>query len=154
GLYEKLYDKVASNMESAGKVFPYRKETFLREAGTAPDVIDVERYLDLENEEFFQAVFQVAYKRLYDEKEYEVWKKHFSMEKDEFRKKFLKSIESSTVIAINRQTIINNPYFKMKKGIRYFILGRLYGLTDKSSLRTFGKKMPGFIQKIIRKVFI
>ena len=34
------------------------------------------------------------------------------------------------------------------------MLGLLYGMTDKSNLREFGKKLPDPVQQIIRKVFL
>lgn len=153
-VYGKLYDIVATNLDIANQKFGYNKETFLRDVSGEPQTIDVSKYLDLSNPDFFQAVFVNAYKRLPDEREYGIWEKYFSEEEEKFRKKFLKSVSNSTVTAINHMRIINNPYFKQQRSPRYFILGLAYGLTDKSFLRELGKKMPQPIQKIIRKVFL
>ena len=60
----------------------------------------------------------------------------------------------SLEFAINHMEIVDNPYFKQRRGIKYHVMGILYGLTDKSFLREFGKKLPGPLQKIIRKVFL
>ena len=61
---------------------------------------------------------------------------------------------NSSVVAINKIEFVNNPYFEQKKGLKYKVMGLLYGLTDKSFLREFGKKLPQPIQKVIRKVFL
>lgn len=153
-VYEQLYDVVAENLQAAGKTFEYRKSTFLCDVNGHPQDIDVSKYLSLSNEEFFQAIFVAAYKRLPELKEQAAWEAQFALPKDRFRAVVLKQIAGSSVVAINHMRLINNPYFKQKRGLRYKALGILYGLTDKSSLREFGKKLPRPVQKVIRKVFL
>lgn len=153
-VYSKLYDVVAANMEAAGRSFEYGKNTFLCDIESHPQRICVSRYLDLDNYEFMEAVYTAALKRLPDERTADFWRKKCDMPKEEFQQQVLHCIANSSVVAINQIQLIDNPYFEQNTGIRYHLLGRLYGLTDKSSLRELGKKMPMPIQKVIRKVFL
>ena len=68
-IYEQLYDVVSGNLREAGETFSYYKTTFLSDVGNAPQVIDVSQYLELSNEQFYQALFVAAFKRLPEEKE-------------------------------------------------------------------------------------
>ena len=153
-VYEGIYDIVAGNLQTAGQSFAYQKTTFLRDVENPPRIVDVSKYVHLANTEFFQAVYVAAYKRLPETNEAAAWEDKYDMTAAEFQKAALQSIVNSSVAAINHIQFINNPYFEQNRGIRYKLLGVLYGLTDKSSLRQFGKKMPQPIQKIIRKVFL
>ena len=153
-VYESLYDIVSENLNNAGVDFEYRKLTFLREVGSHPTEIRVCDYLELPNEDFMEAMYQAAMKRLPDEKTYRFWSARYDMPKEAFQKAFLKSLMNSSVVAINQVSFVENPYFEQRKGMKYRLMGSLYVLTDKSNLREFGKKLPGPIQKIIRKVFL
>lgn len=153
-VYEGIYDIVAGNLAAAGRTFEYQKSTFLCDVESHPQVIDVSKYLCLPNKQFFQAVYVGAYKRLPEEKEVAAWEAKYDLPPDTFQRAVLKSVANSSVVAINHIRFVNNPYFEQRRGIRYKLLGILYGLTDKSSLREFGKKLPQPIQKIIRKVFL
>ena len=82
------------------------------------------------------------------------WEQRYDMETEAFQREVLQCIAGSSVVAINHIHIVDNPYFEQKRGLKYNMLGKLYGLTDKSSLREFGKKMPAPVQKLIRKVFL
>lgn len=153
-VYEQLYDIVDENLKNAGGSFHYLKTTFLSDVGSNPQVIDVTKYLSLPNEQFFQAVFVAAFKRLPEEKEESAWREKYSMPEAEFRREFLQSAGDASAVAINHIRIENNPYFVQKRGLKYRLLGKLYGLTDKSFLRELGKKLPQPLQKVIRKVFL
>lgn len=153
-VYEQLYDVVAENLQAAGKTFEYRKTTFLCDVKGHPQDIDVSKYLQLSNEDFFQAIFVAAFKRLPEQKERAVWEGKYNLPKEAFQIAVLKKVAGSGVVAINHMRLINNPYFQQWRGLRYQMMGVLYGLTDKSSLREFGKKLPQPIQKVIRKVFL
>lgn len=153
-VYEQLYDVVSGNLQEAGEVFSYYKSTFLSDVGNAPQAIDVSKYLVLPNEQFYQALFVAAFKRLPEEKEERRWRKRYDMPAEKFQKKVLSYAANASVVAIHHIRLVNNPYFVQRRGIRYRIMGKLYGLTDKSSLREWGKKLPQPIQRIIRKVFI
>lgn len=153
-IYDKLYDIVAENDKMAGKEFEYYKNTYLCDVKNHPQVIDVSKYLFLENKEFAQAVFVGIFKRLPEKNELLPWEDKYTMGKERFQESFLRKMVKSSVVAIQHVQFINNPYFVQKKGLRYCLLGKLYGLTDKSSLRVLGKKLPGPIQKVIRKVFL
>ena len=50
--------------------------------------------------------------------------------------------------------LTENPYFTPKTGLRYHLLGKVHGLTARADFRTFGKKLPAPVQKLIRKVFL
>lgn len=153
-IYEGIYDVVSGNLHLAGLEFAYQKSTFLYDVENSPRIVDVSKYLKLLNPQFFQAVYVAAYKRLPEIREAGVWEEKYDMPDEEFQKAVLLNIANSSVVAINHIQFINNPYFEQRLGIKYKLLGILYGLTDKSSLRQFGKKMPKPIQKIIRKVFL
>lgn len=153
-LYAKLYDVVAENLQHANEDFGYEKTTFLYDVGSAPKEIDVAKYLELENAQFLQAVFVAAYKRLPEGEEVQKWSEQVEMPKEQFQAAFLKYIANSSVVAINHMELINNPYFSHKRGLKYKAIGALYGLTDKSFLREFGKSLPAPVQKVIRKVFL
>ena len=153
-VYKGVFDTVRLNMENAGESFPYYEETFFCDVCSDPGTIDVSKYTSLENKKFFQALFVAVLKRLPDEKEEAGWKSKYGMDQETFQTESLKMFVNSSVSAINHMVFVNNPYFNQKRGVRYHVLGMLYGLTDKSALRVWGKKMPRFVQKIIRKVFI
>jgi len=153
-IYGKIYDFVAENLEAAGQVPEYRKSTFLCDVGSDPDEVDVRKYLELPNDSFMEAVYVGALKRLPDERTTAFWKQREAEARETFQREVLQSIAGSSVVAINHISLTNNPYFEQKKGLRYHMLGLLYGLTDKSSLREFGKKLPEPVQKIIRRVFL
>ena len=153
-IYARLYDVVAENLERAGKTFGYEKNTFLCDVEGHPRAVVVSKYSHLENAEFFQAVFVGAFKRLPEENEMIPWKEKLGLPKVQFQEQVLRMIEGASVTAINQMEILDNPYFIQKKGAKYYLLGKLYGLTDKSSLREFGKSLPEPIQRIIRKVFL
>ncbi|MFG6357367.1 MAG: hypothetical protein K1W26_11195 [Acetatifactor sp.] len=153
-IYGRLYDLVQGNMEAAGQRFPYAKETFLCEVGGHPQRIDVSRFLELPNPAFLQAVHVAALKRLPEEKTVAYWERRYGEPQSRFQEEVLRSVAGSSVAAIHHIRLVNNPYFEHKKGLKYHCMGILYGLTDKSSLREFGKKLPMPIQRLIRKVFI
>lgn len=153
-VYNKLYDIVADNYKKAGLEFEYDKSTYLCDVEKHPRVIDVSKYLFLENKAFYQAMFVSVFKRLPEKKEATVWESKYDLPKEQFQKEVLQSMAGSSVVAINRMEFLNNPYFEQKQGLRYKLLSKLYGLTDKSSLREWGKKLPMPIQKVIRKVFL
>ena len=153
-IYEGIYDIVASRMREAGKEFAYQKSTFLCDVGSPPQNIDVARFLELENHQFYEAVHVAVFRRLPEEKEAEPWEKKEQLPKEQFQREVLESIAHSTVAAINQVRLIHNPYFRQRRGLKYRCMGYLYGLTDKSSLREFGKKLPWPIQRVIRKVFL
>ena len=153
-IYSSLYDTVSQNMAEAGERFSYEKTTLLTNFGQAPRIVDVDRYDALDNKEYYQAVFVGAYKRLPEEKEEQPWVESASKSREEFRRSLLAEISGSSVFAIQHMELTDNSYCMSPHGIRYRILGILYGFTDKSTLRTFGKKLPAPIQKIIRKVFL
>ena len=153
-VYAKLYDVVAENLQNADMTFGYKKTTFLNDVNSSPQTIDVSKYLELDNEAFLQAVFVAAFKRLPEPKEVEKWNAKIELPKTDFQRLVLADIANSSVVAINHIQLDNNPYFRQNKGLKYKAMGALYGLTDKASLREFGKTLPEPIQKIIRKVFL
>lgn len=153
-VYSCLYDIVEANMFSANETFEYSKNTFLCDVMAHPQEIDVFKYTKLSNRDFFEAVYVGVMKRCPDKKTIKYWERKFNDPKEKFQKEFLLYVERSTVTAINQIHFIGNPYFKQKCGIKYYFLGLLYGLTDKSNLREIGKKLPEPIQKLIRKVFL
>lgn len=153
-IYSKLYDVVVENCDNANCGFEYRKSTYLCDVGNHPQVIDVSKYGEMSNEEFFQAVFVAALKRLPEEKEVAPWIARYAQEKEVFQEAVLRYIMKSNAFALNQMKIINNPYFEQKRSLQYRLMGKLYWLTDKSALREFGKKLPQPIQKVIRKLFL
>lgn len=153
-IYGRLYDIVQENMEAAGRKFPYAKETFLCEAGGHPQEIDVSRFLELPNPVFLQAVHVAVLKRLPEEKTEAFWEQRYEEPGRQFQEEVLRSVGNASAAAIHHIRLVRNPYFEHKKGIKYYCMGILYGLTDKSFLREFGKKLPMPVQKLIRKVFI
>ena len=153
-IYSRLFDVVNQNMTGAGETFSYEKSTLLTNFGQAPRIVDVDRYEALDNKEYYQAAFVGAYKRLPEEKEEQPWKDRTKKDREEFRRLLLTEISGSSVFAIQHMKLKDNPYCASPHGIKYRVLGILYGLTDKSSLRTFGKKLPAPLQNIIRKVFL
>ncbi len=153
-VYGRIYDIVSGNLEQAQASFGYRKSTFLSDVGMPSQEIDVGRFLALENDCFYEAVHVAVFKRLPDERTAQFWREREALPRERFQQEALRSIANSTVAAINHICLVNNPYFVQKKGLKYHLLGCLYGLTDKSDLRRFGKKLPGPIQQVIRKVFL
>lgn len=153
-VYAEIYDIVNENMHSAGKEFPYHKSTFLCDVGSHPQDICVSRYLQLSNEDFMEAMYVAALKRLPDDRTRAFWATKYDMPEKDFQKEVLQCLTKSSVVAINHIRLTDNPYFEQKRGFRYKTLGLLYGLTDKSNLREFGKKLPDPIQQVIRKVFL
>ena len=153
-VYARLYDKVFQNFTKAGKSFGYKKTTFLCDVTGHPQKIDVSGYLELPNEDFLEAIYVAALKRLPDDKTRDFWADRYHLPTSQFQQQVLKYIVNSSAVAINGVRLENNPYFVQKQGLKYTALGGLYGLTDKSSLRELGKKLPAPIQKIIRKLFL
>ena len=153
-IYANLYDVVAENLEQVNIKFGYKKSTILCDINSSPQRIDISKYLEFDNQAFFQAIYVAAFKRLPEEKEAQKWYEQMKLPKETFQKEFLMYVANSSVVAINHIELFNNPYFSHKRGLKYKIMGTLYGLTDKSALREFGKKLPAPIQKIIRKVFL
>ena len=153
-VYAEIYDIVNENMNRSGKEFPYNKNTFLCDVGSHPQDIFVSRYLQLSNEDFTEAMYVAALKRLPDDRTRAFWATKYDMPKEEFQEEILQCLAKSSVVAINHIRLMDNPYFEQKRGFRYKALGLLYGLTDKSNLREFGKKLPDPVQQAIRKVFL
>lgn len=153
-IYRAIYQTVADNMTNAGLRFGYKECTFLNDVNANPCIVDVSKYTQLKNEDFLQAVFVSTYKRLPEEKELAEWSGMYETGSTEFQTAVLKKFIPSSVAAINHIHFINNPYFSHHEGIRYHVMGILYGLTDKSSLRELGKKMPQPVQKLIRRIFL
>lgn len=153
-VYAGIYDRVAGNLSAGGGVFEYGKSTFLCDVGGHPQDVCVTRYLELSNPEFVEAVYVAALKRLPDRPAAEFWAGRYDRPKEEFQREVLRCIANSSVAAINHVRLTDNPYFRQKRGIKHRALGLLYGLTDKSNLREFGKRLPGPLQKIIRKIFL
>lgn len=153
-VYNSIYDIVAGKLEEEGERFGYRKSTFLCDVGMHPQNIDIARFLELDNHHFYEAIYVAVFRRLPEEKETVFWEGKEMLPREQFQKEVLKSIAGSSVVAINQIKLINNPYFSQKIGLKYHFMGTLYGLTDKSCLREFGKKLPQPIQNLIRKVFL
>ena len=153
-VYEEIYNIVEENLSTANKAFEYGKNTFLCDVGSHPQDVCVSKYLHLSNPEFMEAIYVAALKRLPDEQTVDFWEKRYDMETEAFQCEVLQCIAGSSVVAINHIHLVDNPYFEQKRGLKYNMLGKLYGLTDKSSLREFGKKMPAPVQKLIRRVFL
>lgn len=153
-VYAKIYDVVAENLRLAEKNFEYEKSTFLCDVETHPQDVCVSKYLHLSNPEFMEAIYVAALKRLPDERTVAFWAEKYDLPGEMFQEEVLRCIARSSVVAINHVHLVDNPYFEQKRGLKYKVLGMLYGLTDKSSLREFGKKMPAPVQKLIRKVFL
>lgn len=153
-VYGQIYDAVAGNLRWAGKTFDYEKSTFLCDVESHPQDVSVSKYLQLSNPEFVQAMYVAALKRLPNERTVAFWAGKYDMPKEAFQREVLQCIARSSVVAINHIHLVDNPYFEQKRGLKYKTLGMLYGLTDKSSLRELGKKMPAPIQRLIRKVFL
>jgi len=153
-IYQSIYKTVADNMLAAGEIFHYKECTFLNDVNSDPCVVDVSKYIELNNEDFLQATFVATYKRLPEEREWAAWTAILGLEKEAFQTAVLRKFVRSSVVAINHIHFINIPYFRYREGLYYHVMGILYGLTDKSSLREFGKKLPQPIQKIIRRIFI
>ena len=153
-VYEEIYNIVEENLSTANKAFEYGKSTFLCDVGSHPQDVCVSKYLHLSNPEFMEAICVAALKRLPDEQTVDFWEKRYDMETEAFQREVLQCIAGSSVVAINHIHLVDNPYFEQKRGLKYNMLGKLYGLTDKSGLREFGKKMPAPVQKLIRKVFL
>ena len=65
-VYAGIYDIVAGNRKAAGETFGYGKSTFLCDVMSHPQDIIVSKYLDLPNEEFMEAMYVAALKRLPD----------------------------------------------------------------------------------------
>lgn len=153
-VYAGLYDEVAGNLSKAGKNFEYKKSTFLSDVKGHPQEIDVSRYLHLSNPEFVEAIYVAALKRLPDDRTRDFWAGKYHLPAPQFQKEVLMCIAGSSVVAINQIRLENNPYFVQRRGLKYKTLGLLYGFTDKSYLREFGKKLPAPVQKIIRQLFL
>lgn len=153
-IYAGIYDKVAGNLSAFGGIFEYRRNTFLHDVGGHPQDVCVARYLELPNPEFMEAVYVAALKRLPDRRTVEFWAGKYDMPREKFQQEVLRHIASSSVVAINHIRLIDNPYFQQRCGLKYRAMGLLYGLTDKSNLREFGKKLPVPVQKVIRKIFL
>lgn len=153
-VYKQIYDIVAENMDAAGLNFEYGSSTFLCDAESHPQDIHIPKYLELQNLEFMEAIYVAAFKRLPDERTRHFWEERELLPKEKFQHQVLKRIAGSSVVAINHICLKDNPYFVQKRTLRTRCLGLLYGLTDKSSLRQFGKSLPMPIQRIIRKVFL
>lgn len=153
-IYARLYDEVGGNLSKTGKSFEYKKSTFLCDIMSHPQEIDVSRYLGLPNAEFMEAIYVAALKRLPDDRTKTFWAERYQLPVSQFQEEVLRCIAGSSVVAINQIRLENNPYFRQKCGLKYKALGLLYGLTDKSYLREFGKRLPAPVQKIIRKLFL
>ncbi len=153
-IYEVVYDTVSENMTNSGSQYSYNKETFLRDVGTPTHVIDVSKYTCLPNDKFYQALFVATMRRLPNSKAELVFENKYTEPPKMFQVEVLKMLYRSSFAAINNIRFINNPYFNQSYKMRYKVFGLLYGLTDKSSLRQFGKKLPKPIQKVIRRVFL
>ena len=153
-VYAGLYDEVSGNLADAGKSFGYKKSTFLCDITAHPQKIDVSRYLELPNADFMEAVYVAALKRMPDDRTKCFWAEKYGLPVQRFQEEVLRCIAGSSVVAVNQIYLENNPYFVQKRGLKYKALGLLYGLTDKSYLREFGKRLPAPAQKIIRKIFL
>lgn len=153
-VYEKIYNFVSEKERKAGRKIEMEKEAFLCNVGTHPQIVDVSDYKKMPNDRFYQAVFHAVYHRLPTRKEYEVWSVFFDMKPCAFQKKLLKKFMRSRVAAMNRIRFIHAPYGYRHKGLRWQVYGRLYGLTNKPSLRQLGKRLPGWMQEAVRKVFL
>lgn len=153
-LYAGIYDTVAENLRNAGMEMSYLRTTFLSDVGTQPEMVSVARLMPLPNEDFAQAAYVAVMQRLPDEKTAAFWAGKYDMSQPEFQEEMLRSLAHSSVVAINHIRLTENPYFEQQNGLRSHLLGMLYGLTDKSNLREFGKKLPMPVQRLIRKVFL
>lgn len=153
-VYEEVYDVVAQNMKNAELKFNYRKSTFLADVATNPQEIDVSKFLKLENEEFMEAIYIATIKRFPTNKNIVYLQQNYNLTKNQFQTEVLKSLSSSSLMAINHTRFINNPYFTNKYKLKYILFSKLYRVKENSSLRQFAKNLPKPIQNVIRKVFL
>ncbi len=153
-IYEKIYDIVSENEQKAGQKIELEKEVFLCNIGRHPQILDLSDYRKLDNAAFYQAVFYAVYHRLPTREESWAWKDYFDMESCVFQRYVLKKLTRSNVAAMNRMRVMHAPNIYRHRGIWYQLGGRLYGLTNKPTLRQFGKKLPTRVQGAVRKVFL
>lgn len=153
-IYEKIYDIVSEQERSAGKKLGYEKRAFLCNVGAHPQIVDVSGYKNLTNPEYCQALYMAVYHRLPEREEYQKWSAFFGMDSPSFQKKLLKKLAASSAAGINRIRLIHDPYAGRYRGIKYWLFGACYGLTDKPTLRQIGKKLPQPLQKLARKVLL
>ena len=150
-VYREIYASVNERCLETGHTFPYAENTYLNDLKTKPGVIDVSRFLQLPNSEFFQAVYVAAVRKAPDPDVAEAWREKEGLPGEEFQQQVLRFVEHLNVVAINHVQFVNNPYFRQNRGLRYRVLGLVYRLTNKPSLRILGRKLPGPIQKLLTK---
>ena len=150
-VYESIFKVVDDNLKQAGVSNDYKVSTFLADIGQNPHDIDLQRILLLDKEEFVEASYMVFMKRLPDPKELDFWK--MEQHEETLKKRVMETISNSPTVMINYIHMLNCPYEIRESKLKQKLFGLLYGLTDKSYLREFGKKMPLFVQILIRRLF-
>lgn len=150
-IYESIYKVVDGNLKKATVENEYKLSTLMADVGQKPQDIDLQKILHLQGDAFIEAAYMVIMKRLPDHKEMNYW----MLEQDQelLKRNVIQAISNSGTVMINHIRLHNHPYIIKVSRLKRKLFELLYGLTDKSYLREFGKKMPMFMQKIIRKLF-
>lgn len=145
-IYEKLFMSVSKEMEKNGVELPCTQKGFAMNIGSAPRKVDVAPMLELERDEFIDALWLTCFQKL-PEKE----RRQQMLGKD--RKEILQTASAQGAFAVRGMVLVRNPYFRQKYHIKGKMLSLAAGVKNSVFLRKLAKKMPGGLQKRIRKLF-
>ena len=148
-IYSKLYDLTEKNMTSDAPQKLHSKkitEFYAQMNPDETDILDLMK-LDASNDEFVQMAFIAFFNRLIDDAAYENWKNSFSLSKEKFRKKVIKTLSSSDEIRMLNKKIYNNIYSEGGS------INEIFAKPNPALEKAFKiyRKLPEPIKKIVRK---
>ena len=140
GVYGKLFDIAAGNMESAGKEMEIDRDAFLAVVHMDPHRADMLRFAGLTKKGFLQAAFTAI----------QGWSDQMGLEDLMFRRKLTESIRRSEEGIMKQVSIVHNLYSDGETERVHTMVVTGYEKLDRL-YKIYGK-MPGWMKRLAKKI--
>ena len=150
GVYGKLFDIAAGNMESAGKEMEIDRDAFLAVVHMDPHRADMLRLAGLTKRGFLQAAFTAMCHRYPDEGAIQGWSDQMGLEDLLFRRKLTESIRRSEEGIMKQVSIVHNLYSDGETERVHTMVVTGYDKLDRL-YKIYGK-MPGWMKRLAKKI--
>lgn len=149
-IYAKLYQKSNANMRASGNAFQHSEAAFLYYAEqNDPGAVDLMKLFKTpaSNPDFLEIAYLAVLNRPVDEGAVDVWKRHFSLPENEFRRQLLKTLSKSGEAVLRHKWIYNNIYNIKKASRRGTFRARLV-----QKLYRFYRRMPNGLKALAKRI--
>ena len=148
-VYEGVYDVLEENMELRGETAPVSKSVFMLSIGHKANIVDLEKFKELDNEDFINAAYLELLRRFPFPGDVEYW-----MRISDYKRKLILSIMNTPEFWNLHIQVDNNPYpiSKARQKYRDFVYGGSREEFCKKWYYRLYMRFPEKIRKGIKKV--